>query len=623
MKQLGWLPEAVEWRARLRALANAPEAAWPAAVGLANSCLDFIQTNALDEAVRRIPTAQASVALARPPLRLAILGSSTTAHLHAPIRVAGLRRNLLIETFEPEYGQYLQAVNDPESALHTFKPDVVLFALDSHHIARSAADASPATAGILTELTECWRRARDTFGCQVLQQTFLDVHPPLMGSNEHRLSGSASSFVFELNHALRHVAQQNDVDLVAVDRAAAAAGLRSWHDPALWCRAKQEISPAAGPAFGEMVVRVVAARLGLSRKCLVLDLDNTLWGGVIGDDGLDGLVLGQGSPLGEGFLAVQAYARGLSRRGIILAVCSKNDDLVAREVFERHPEMILRLADISAFRANWNDKASNLREIAAELNIGLDSLVFLDDNPFEREQVRRELPMVSVPEIPDEPALVPQVLAEAGYFESVAITDDDRARTLQYQANRERQALSADVSDMDSYLRSLHMRMQWSRFDSVGLQRIVQLINKTNQFNLTTRRYSEADIRAIMADAEAFGVQIRLLDRFGDNGIIAIVIGRLTAPEQVTIDTWLMSCRVLGRQVEVATLNVVAALSRELGARRLVGEYYPTARNGMVKDHYARLGFTQLAQDADGRSRAVIDLTTFAAAPTFIEIAEG
>ena len=374
--------------------------------------------------------------------------------------------------------------------------------------------------------------------------------------------------------------------------------------------------------YGELVARLLAAKQGRSAKCLVLDLDNTLWGGVVGDDGLEGLVIGQGSALGEAFVAFQEYARELARRGVILAVCSKNDEANAVEPFDKHPEMVLKRHDIASFVANWNDKASNLRAITDELNIGIDSLVFVDDNPFERTLVRRELPMVAVPEVGDDPATFAQTLADAGYFEALAVTEEDRARGEQYQGNRQRERLKASTTDLDSYLRSLEMELIWRRFDKVGLQRTVQLINKTNQFNLTTRRYTEEDVLAVMEDSRAFGLQLRLVDRFGDNGIIAIVIGKMNGTEDLAIDTWLMSCRVLGRQVEPTTLNLIAETAKRLGARRLIGEYLPTKKNGMVKDHYAKLGFTVAETGEDGSSRAVLDLPTFAPASTFITVTE-
>jgi FkbH-like protein len=285
--------------------------------------------------------------------------------------------------------------------------------------------------------------------------------------------------------------------------------------------------------------------------------------------------------------------------------------------------MVLKRGDIACFIANWSDKASNIRAIAQELNIGLDALVFIDDNPFERTLVRQELPMVGVPEVADDPTGYIRALADGGYFEALAVTDDDLARTSQYQANKERDALKASTTDLPAYLRGLEMQLIWRRFDQIGLQRTAQLINKTNQFNLTTRRYTEDDVLEIMRDERAFGLQLRLLDRFGDNGIIAILVGRMVNESDLLVDTWLMSCRVLGRQVEPTSLNLIAEQARRLGARRLIGEYVPTKKNGMVRDHYTKLGFRPLDEDASGATRAVLDLDGFVPAETFIDVKEG
>ena len=600
------------------------------AIALANTRIDFIRTNALDQVVRaqwpRIPSG-----LGTAPVRLAILGSATMAHLLPAIRVAGLRRSIWIDGYEGEYGQYLQELVDPGSGLHAFKPSAVLFAFDAHHlcaglsVGASAADTDAALAEIRNRVQECWRRARSAFGCVILQQTVLPVHPPLIGGNEHRLPGSRAAFVPRLNAMLRELADaqggETGAEIVGLDTRAALDGLAAWHDPALWHRSKQDVTPAAAPFYGELVARLIAARQGRSFKALVLDLDNTIWGGVIGDDGLEGIVLGQGSASGEGFLAVQDYAREQGRRGVILAVCSKNDEANALEAFEKHPEMLLKRGDIACFMANWDDKATNIRRIAQQLNIGLDSLVFLDDNPFERNLVRQELPMVAVPEVPDDPALVAGILADAGYFEALAITDEDRERGVQYQGNLAREALKEATTDIEGYLRGLDMRLTWRPFDRIGLARTVQLINKTNQFNLTTRRYTEIDVQAVMDDPDAVGLQLRLLDRFGDNGIIAIVIGRkLPDTADFLVDTWLMSCRVLGRQVEESTLNILAAEAQRLGADRMLGEYIPTRKNGMVRNHYEKLGFYLIEETPDGRSRAGLGLRDFVPFPTFTNI---
>ena len=627
---LDWLSTDDDWRDRLKALAHVDgdDARWTALGRLANTRLDFVLTNALDKMARRLLPGGPSRSREPKPVRLALLGSATMVHLHGAIRVAGLRRGLWIEIYENAYGQYFQELIDRGSGLHAFQPSAILLALDSHHLTEGfdaglgKEEATAKVEEVLAGITGCWHRARQSFGCTVLHQTALSAPAPLMGGNEHRLPGSPLWAIHTLNHRLREVADAAGVDLLGLDFRAERDGLLAWHDSALWHRSKQEVTPAAAPMYGDLLVRILAAQRGRSAKCLVLDLDNTLWGGVIGDDGMDGIVIGQGSPLGEAFAALQSYARALSRRGVILAVCSKNDEANALEPFDKHPEMVLRRSDIACFVANWQDKASNIRRIAAELNIGLDALVFVDDNPFERTLVREQLPMVAVPEVPDDPALVPGCLAAAGYFEAVALTDDDRKRTEQYQENSARSTLRASFTDLEGYLRSLGMTLVWNRFDEVGLQRVVQLINKTNQFNLTTRRYAEADVRAVMSDPQAVGLQMRLLDRFGDNGIIAIVIGRLDAGRDLTIDTWLMSCRVLGRQVEQATLNLLASQAHTLGADRMIGLYRPTAKNGMVRDHYTKLGFSCDPALDDG-SRSILDLRTYKPIDTFITTVEG
>ena len=628
MTDLHWLPTIPDWRPRLRALGSDPAKAWDEAVALANGRINFVLTNALDEATRRaFPAGPAG--LATKPVRLAVLGSSTLSHLLPAIRVAGLRRGIWVDTYETDYGQYLQELSDPESDLHAFKPTAVLLALDAYRLtAGVTAGMDEATADAALEdakahIRETWTLVRDAFNCPIVQQAALPVHLPILGLNEHRLPGSRVGFVGRLNQALRTMAEEDGVDILSVDDRAARDGVVAWHDSALWHRSKQEVAPTAGPLYGDLVGRWLAAKQGRSFKCLVLDLDNTVWGGVIGDDGMEGIAIGQGSALGEAYTAFQEYCRELTRRGIILAVCSKNDEANAVEPFEKHPEMTLRRGDIASFVANWSDKAGNIRAIAEELNIGLDSLVFIDDNPFERNLVRQELPMVAVPEVSDDPVGYPVALSDAGYFEGLSVTEEDRERTGQYQGNKARDALKASATDLPAYLRGLEMQLVVKPFDRIGLQRIVQLINKSNQFNLTTRRYTDEDIIAVMADPDAFGLQLRLLDRFGDNGVIAIIIGRLLEQKDLLIDTWLMSCRVLGRQVEPTTLNLIAEQARRLGAKRLVGEYIPTKKNGMVKDHYARLGFTEAAANEGGGSRNLMDLGTFAPAETFIHVTEG
>jgi FkbH-like protein len=606
--QLRWLPVHEDWDAALRSVAAVPSPEQAALLReLATSRMDFAQVGKLDRTVQRALLAAGGKLIGLEPVRLALLGSATTSHLVPGIRVAGLRRGLAIEVYETPYGMYRHELTDVHSGLHAFQPDVLLLALDAHHLA--AAEGSTAEAAI-DLMRSCWSQASAAFQCQVLQQTVLPVFPDLLGNNESRLPHSPASLVARINELLRPASEAGGLDLLSIDRFVVADGLKAWHDPAIWHRSKHEVHPSAAEAYGEQVARMVAAGRGRSARCLVLDLDNTLWGGVIGDDGLEGIELGQGSGTGEAFVEFQRYVKQLADRGVILAVCSKNDEKNALEPFLKHPEMVLKRDQIACFVANWTDKATNLRQIAKTLNIGLDALVFADDNPVERALARRELPMVAVPEMPEDPALYGETIAAAGYFEAVRMTQEDRARGELYQANAERERLKDTVTDMASYLESLHMALTVHPFDRVGLARVTQLINKTNQFNLTTERLSEAEVAARMNDPRVVTLQARLTDRFGDNGVIAILIARLVGSDAV-IETWLMSCRVLGRQVEEACLNALAESCAAIGAERLVGAYLPTEKNGMVREMYRSLGFELMDEDATGATRWQMPLKGF------------
>ena len=605
--ELSWLPEHEGWSEALRGLGTLPAAELAAALRkLATSRLDFLEATKLDRAYQKA-VAEHGTLPSLEPLRLAILGSATTGHLTAGIRLAGLRRGLAIEIYEGPYGMYRQELMDIGSGLHKFQPDALLLALDARHLVGEGASADAA----LDLMQTCWQQARASFRCQVLQQTVMPVFPLLLGNNEPRLLHSPAAILADINHKLRAASEAEGVDLLALDQFVLDAGLAAWHDPALWHRSKHEVHPRATQLYGDQVARLLAAGRGKSAKCLVLDLDNTLWGGVIGDDGLEGIVLGQGSGAGEAFVEFQRYALALSDRGVILAVCSKNDEVNALSPFEKHPEMVLKRSHIACFTANWTDKATNLRHIARTLNIGLDSLVFADDNPVERALIRRELPMVAVPEMPEDPAGYVSVVSAAGYFEGLRLTAEDRLRSEQYQANAERARLMETATDMGSYLESLRMTLTARPFDTLGLARVTQLINKTNQFNLTTQRLTEAEVAERMNDPRCVTLQVRLTDRFGDNGVIAVLIARVTNKEAV-IETWLMSCRVLGRQVEEACLNLLAELCAAQGAEHLIGLYKPTEKNGMVREMYPRLGFELLSEEPGGVTRWGLALKTFA-----------
>jgi FkbH-like protein len=477
----------------------------------------------------------------------------------------------------------------------------------------------------ISGLRACWQLAKQHSRCTVIQQTVLPVFPDTLGSNECAYSESRAERVRRLNDRLAKVAADEGILLLDAATWAARTGLHSWFDYTLWHSAKQETNPQASALYGDLVGRLLGALRGRSGKCLVLDLDNTLWGGVVGDEGWSGITLGQGSALGEAYIAFQEYALALARRGIILAICSKNDEKNARAPFERHPDMMIRLDDIACFVANWEDKATNLRRIAKMLNIGLDALVFADDNPFERNLVRQELPMVAVPELPEDPALYASTIAAGGYFEGFAVTADDVARIRQYRDNAARVAELEATTDLPAYLRNLDMEMIWGAFDEAGLPRITQLVNKSNQYNLTTRRYNEAELRQWTQDEQVLTYQLRLRDRLGDNGMISVIIARPKAgePDAIEIDTWLMSCRVLGRQVETAALNLMAEHARARGYTRLIGIFIPTEKNEMVRDHYLKLGFEKLQEEPpEGGAIYELRLPAYTPLDHFISVRE-
>ena len=425
-----------------------------------------------------------------------------------------------------------------------------------------------------------------------------------------------------LNERVSEAAASDGVLLVDAARASERDGLDAWFDVKRWLQAKFEIAPQAAPLYGDLVARIIAAQRGLSRKCLVLDLDNTLWGGVVGDDGLEGIVLGEGSAAGEAHLALQRYAKHLSERGIILAVCSKNEPEIAEAVFHEHPEMVLKRSDIAVFVANWNDKAANLETIAKQLNIGVDSLVFVDDNPVERARIRESLPVVAVPELPDDAAQYVRCLADAGYFEAIAFTDEDRLRAGQYAANASREEFQGSAQSLDDFLRGLEMSVEIGAFAPVDLPRVAQLINKTNQFNLTTRRHPIEAVEGFAEADECVTLQFRLVDRFGDNGIVSTMILRPSteAPDTLEIDTWVMSCRVFGRQLEFEAMNAAVAAARRRGVRTLRAEYIPTAKNGIVRELYATLGFTRAPDPPSGAgtTRWLLDLDDYVTHETHI-----
>ena len=621
---LNWLPNPTDFRGELKAALQIRDRAegLEKLVGLAQQRLGFVDTIQLDRALTTFASGAES---GFSSLRLAILASSTVDHLSPAIRVGGLRRRLLIDIHMGAYGQYRQDLLDASSTLHQFAPHMVLFSIAARDaVARvpveaTSAERDGAVARGVDDLRLLWRKARETLKARVVQQTFLNVAHPIFGNFDRLVPGAPTQLTARLNDWISEAAAEDGALLLDVASASERDGIDAWFDIARWLQAKMEIAPQAAPLYGDLVARIAAAERGLSKKCLVFDLDNTLWGGVVGDEGLDGIVLGEGSARGEAHLALQRYAKQLKNRGVILAVCSKNDPAIAETAFRQHPEMALRRSDVAAFRANWDDKAENLRTIAKELNIGIDSLVFVDDNPVERARIRQSLPMVAVPELPEDPAHYVRCLADAGYFEAVSFTSEDVQRAAQYAANTEREVLAESSETMDDFLRGLEMSVALGPFAAVDLARVTQLINKTNQFNPTTRRCTHEEVASLAAAHENITLQFRLLDKFGDNGLVSAMILRPDPrqPGVLEVDTWVMSCRVFGRQLEFEAMNIAVEQARRRGSKAIRADYIPTPKNSVISKLYPCLGFLPL-NDKSGGTCWILDLAKYVARSTHI-----
>jgi FkbH-like protein len=613
--ELEWLLKPPEdFSVRCRALREAVGEVGQGVRALASFALD---ENKLARLANSIEALRSRKDALRPlvPFRLGVL-SNATSHFMVPALVAtAARYGIALECVEGNYGQVMQEALDPDSMINRTRPDAVLVALDHRGLALDAPLGDPGAvdavvAAGLDELRVIRDALRKNSGASCIFQTLARPVETTFGSLDLALPGTLRNVIDAFNRGLAtSVAGKEDL-LLDVAGLAETIGLSSWHDPVLWNIGKIPFANANLPIYADLTCRLIAALRGKSRRCLVLDLDNTLWGGVIGDDGLEGIVLGQGDPQGEAFLSVQRGALALRERGIVLAVSSKNNDDIARLPFRQHPEMLLRENHVAVFQANWNDKATNIQAIAQELSLGLESFVFLDDNPAERRLVRDMLPEVAVPELPEDPALYVRTLLAAGYFEAVTFSPEDKKRAEFYQDNARRVALRCSTGDIDAYLKTLNMTITFRPFDEIGRARIAQLIGKSNQFNLTTRRYSEAQVRDMELDPNYFTLQVRLVDTFGDNGMISVIICRREA-SRWDIDTWLMSCRVLGRRVEQAVLQELVAHARASGTRQIIGTYRPTDRNRLVEDHYAKLGFTQCPGQTESSTMWSLDVANY------------
>lgn len=532
-----------------------------------------------------------------PQYKLAIAGDCATQHLATAIGGYGVAVGLGLEIFDADYDQIQALVMDEESELYGFKPNALLLQMCTQKLYESFC-AAPlgARAGfaedVFRKIKGIWQRLGG-------RMTVLQCNFPLLDDGTFGQFGNKTpdSFLYQqrkLNYLLMQGCQEiKNVYLIDLDALQAQMGRERFFDSRLYYMAKMPISMYALPQVAKSVVDMIQAIRGVVKKCVVLDLDNTLWGGVIGDDGLSGIQIGE-LGTGHAFSDFQQWLKQLKNRGILLAVCSKNNEDTAKEPFEKHPEMVLRLDDFSMFVANWQDKAGNIRRIQQTLNIGMDSMVFLDDNPFERNLVRGLIPEITVPELPEDPALYVSYLRELDLFETASYSVEDASRTDQYRLQAERTVFEASFQSYEEYLAGLDMRAKAAPFDAFHYPRIAQLTQRSNQFNLRTVRYTEQEIEALAQDDDHVGLYFTLKDRFGDYGLISVVILDKEPEDVLFISQWLMSCRVLKRGMEEFILDKIMHLAADRGIRKVVGEYLPTPKNAMVKDLYEKLGFVRV-----------------------------
>lgn len=519
--------------------------------------------------------------------RIAVLATLSAQHFVSVLRLFLYSDGVLPDFHIAGFDGIATEGMDSASPLWRSAPDALLIlpAIDDikswPQMFASAEEINAWTHSCARRYLDIWQRAASHLpGCRIYQALFA---PPLerpLGNLERRYPFSRTNCLAALNAFLLEHASPN-VTSVDLDALSGLVGRRQWVDEAAYFTSKQPFSIREMPIAAAQLSRLMVAARGMVRKCLVLDLDNTLWGGVIGDDGIDGIRLDPNDPVGEAFLAFQRYILTLKERGVLLAVCSKNDPDLARGAFEQHPDMVLHLDDFAVFLANWDDKATNLRRIARQMNIGIDSLVFFDDNPAERSLVRQFEPGVLVVDVPEDPALFIRALDMSFAFEWPELTREDVGRSDSYVQDRRRQELENSTDDYDAYLRSLEMRVSIEPTGVAALGRVCQLVNKTNQFNLRTRRYSEDDLLRMANSSDYDLLHVRLRDRFTNYGIIASVVLRYS--ENIAfIENWAMSCRVFKRGVEDATFNAIVATAQTHGAQWLATEYIQTAKNGYV-----------------------------------------
>ncbi len=542
----------------------------------------------------------------RMPKKIAVLGGSTTHDIIKVLELFLLNYGIAPSFYESEYAQYWQDAMFDNEELAAFAPDIIYIHTSNRNIAEyptladSAADVDALLERSYEHFKVMWDKLRETYHCPVIQNNFEYPFYRLLGNKEASDIHGRISFLNRLNEKFYEYARENaNFYINDIQYLSACYGLDKWADPFYWHMYKYALCLPAIPSLSFNVANIIKSIYGKNKKALVLDLDNTLWGGIVGDDGVENLEIGQETSMGQVFSEFQTYIRQQKDIGIMLNVSSKNEKENALAGLQ-HPDGILKPEDFVCIKANWEPKSKNVADIATELNIMQDALVFVDDNPAEREIIRTQLNGVAVPEI-GSPEQYIHVLDRSGYFEVTNLSEDDRNRSEMYKANLERKKQQESFGDYKEYLRSLEMQGTIKPFEPMYMARIAQLTNKSNQFNLTTKRYTQAEIEQVAAEPSVITLYGKLEDKFGDNGVVSVVIGH--AEENVLhMDLWLMSCRVLKRDMEFAMMDTLVSACKEAGITEIKGYYYPTAKNKMVEKFYELQGFALESADEQGNT---------------------
>ncbi len=536
--------------------------------------------------------------------KIAIMSGSTVGDIKNILELFLLKNGIMPEFYIGGYALYYENIVFDEGELASFSPDIIYIHTSGQNITQrptptdSADDVAQKLNDTFAHFSAVWGAAKK-FGCPVIQNNFELPFYRVMGNADATAPQGFVNFTNKLNAKFAQYAEENDNFFINdIHYLSAMCGIEKWFSPTTWYAYKYCVDTPHIATLCHSVSNIIKSIFGKNKKCAVLDLDNTLWGGIIGDDGPQGIALGNETPTGMAYSEFQQYLKQLSSTGVLLSVCSKNEEKNALEGFERD-DSVLRRDDFTSFKANWEPKHLNIAEIAKEINIGLDSLVFIDDNPAEREIVRSELGEVAVPEVSAVEMYI-SAIDKAGYFEVTSLSEDDKRRGEMYKQNSQRAALQQTFGDYSDYLRSLNQTADIGSFTAEHAERITQLINKTNQFNLTTRRYTAAEVSTIIGSNDYITLYGRLVDKFGDNGIVTAVIAKINGAE-ANIDLWIMSCRTFKRHLEFAMFDTLVELCKTKGVKRINGQYIPTQKNLLVNDFYGKISFDLLSEDDSGK----------------------